>query len=122
MYWPLLLAAWYSFWGMLSNVPGFIGAPSGFRRPPLVGVYPFYSGFFSKRQGVSAKILEFWAKKIPPGRDCWRENGGDKTYLVTEATDVCNKTTPLIEKTGVWCYILKGYIYMFIINKNGERP
>ena len=44
------------------------------RRPPFVGVYPFHSGFFSKRQDDSAKILEFRAKKRQDGKKAvWRE-------------------------------------------------
>jgi len=76
MYLPHLLAAWYSSAGMVRNFPVFIWDSLCFRRPPLVGVYLFHSGFFSKRQDDSAKILEFLAKKIPPGRKkaVWRDS------------------------------------------------
>jgi hypothetical protein len=74
MYLPHLLAAWYSSVEMVRNLSVFMEVSFWFsRRPPFVGVYLFHSGFFSKRQDDSAKILEFWAKKIPPGRDRWRE-------------------------------------------------
>ena len=75
MYRPLLLAAWYSSAGMVRNLSVFMGVSFWFsRRPPLVGVYPVHSGFFSKRQDDSAKILEFRAKKRQDGKKAvWRE-------------------------------------------------
>ena len=76
MYRPLLLAAWYSSAGMVRNLSVFMGVSFWFsRRPPFVGAYPLHSGFFSKRQDDSAKILEFRAKKRQDRKKAvWREN------------------------------------------------
>ena len=67
MYWPLLLAAWYSSAGMERNLSVFIGAPLGFPTATPRGVCRFIRCFFRITGGVPLKRGFFRQKKPPRG-------------------------------------------------------
>jgi hypothetical protein len=67
MYWPLLLAAWYSSAGMDSSLSVFIGNSSWVSDGHTSWRLSINSSFFSKWQGRSAKKGDFPGKKNRPG-------------------------------------------------------